>query len=255
MPQPHLELRLHFVLLLDADFTFTFHAYNILAHRLIFCIFPKKPRSCLEAWERGARTSGFFCIQGNDGHLHKMYCDLASEPGWAWTLVMSQALRNTEEQFTQNGLMVDTPKNTEIPNWQAYRLPLSKMEELRITSTHWRVTCSFPSVGVDYRDYVRVEFAQFDLLTFRAGRACKQVEYINIRGHACQQCTTAWGQKGNLFLTHRSDVNACDRGATPDHINSEQAFGRYKKGLNPEFRCTAGDSSTTNYWFGSRATP
>ena len=168
---------------------------------------------------------------------------------------MSQALRNKDEQFTQEGLMVDSPKNTEVPNWQAYRLPLSRMEELRSRSTHWRVTCSFLSVGLDHRDYLRAELAQFDPLTFKAGRACKQVEYIDIRGHASQQCTTAWGQKEKEFLSHRSDVNECDRGSTPDHINSEQAFGRYRKGLNPEFRCTAGDSATTNYWFGSRLKP
>ena len=106
---------------------------------------------------------------------------------------------------------------------------------------------------MDYRDYVRVEFSHFDLLTFVAARDCKQVEYINVRGHACQQCTAAWGQKADLFLTHRSDVNDdCDRGATPGHTIQEQTFGRYKKGLNPEFRCTEGDSATTNYWFGSK---
>ncbi|KAJ7372429.1 hypothetical protein OS493_018932 [Desmophyllum pertusum] len=215
----------------------------------------QKPRSCLEAWEQGARASGFFCIQDNDGHLHKVYCDLASEPGWVWTLITSQSLRNREEQFAQAGLLVDSPKNAELPNWQAYRLPLNRMVELKSRSTHWRVTCSFPSQGVDYRDYLRVEFERFDVLTFVAGRVCKQVEYIDIRGHVCQQCTTAWGQKIELFLTHRSDVNECDRGSTPDHISSEQSFGRYKKGRNPEFRCTSEDSSTTNYWFGSRLKP
>ena len=215
----------------------------------------KKPRSCLEAWNKGARASGFFCIQDNDGHLRKVYCDLASEPGWAWTLVTSQSLLNSEEQFAQKGLLVDSPKNAELANWQAYRLPLRKMEELRSRSTHWRVTCNFPTLGVDYRDYVRAEFAKFDILTFLVGRVCKEVEYIDIRGHACQQCTAAWGQKNDLFLTHRSDVNDCGRGSTPDHITGEQSFGRYKKGRNPKFRCTSGSSSTTNYWFGSKLNP
>lgn len=169
---------------------------------------------------------------------------------------MSQTLGNRNEQFTQRGLLVDSPKNAEIPNWQAYRLPLSRMKELRSHSTHWRVTCSFPSFGVDYRDYVRAEFEQFELLTFKANRHCKQVEYMDVRGHACQQCTAAWGQDKDDFLTHRSDVaNGCDRSKTPQNVNGEQTFGRYKKGRNPKFRCTAGDSATTNYWFGSRLKP
>ena len=181
-----------------------------------------------------------------------MYCDLTSEPGWAWTLVMSQSLQNSEEPFARSGLLVNLPRNAETPNWNAYRLSLGRMDELRNWSTHWRVTCNFPSQVVDYRDYLRVEFEQFDVLKFAAPRVCKQVEYMNVRGHACQQCTAAWGQKIDLFLTHRSDVNECDRGRTPGFIKSEQTFGRYKKGRNPKFRCTSGSSSTTNYWFGRR---
>ena len=181
-----------------------------------------------------------------------MYCDLASEPGWAWTLVTSQGLSNREEQFASVELLVDSPKNTEMANWQAYRLPLSKMTKLKSQSTHWRITCSFPTLGVDYKDYVRAEFQKFNILTFMAGRECKEVEYIDVRGHNCSQCTVAWGQKNNLFLTHRSDVNECGRGSTPHNIDGEQTFGRYKKGRNPKFRCTSTNSSTTNYWFGHK---
>lgn len=181
-----------------------------------------------------------------------MYCDLASEPGWAWTMVTSQSLCSREEKFASVGLLVDSPETAEMANWQAYRLPLRKMEELKSQSTHWRVTCSFPTLGVDYRDYVRAEFQKFDILTFSAGRACKEVEYMDVRGYNCQQCTAAWGQKKNDFLTHRSDVNTCGRSSTPDHLNGEQTFGRYRKGRNPNFRCTSANSSTTNFWFGHK---
>lgn len=210
-------------------------------------------QSCLEAWENGARASGFYCIQANDGHFHKLFCDLTSEAGWVWTLVMSQTLGKRNKKFARKGFLVDSPRNAETPNWEAYRLPLNRMMELRSHSTHWRVTCSFPSFGVDYRDYTRAEFEQFDLLTFKANRRCKPVEFMDVRGHACQQCTAAWSQDKNDFLTHRSDVNhSCTRGQTPRHVKAEQTFGRYKKGLNPKFRCTSGDSAVTSYWFGSR---
>ena len=182
-----------------------------------------------------------------------MYCDLASESGWVWTLVMSMTLGNRNEQFAQKGFLADSPRNAEIPNWQTYRLPLTRMMELRSHSSHWRVTCSFPTLGVDYRDYARAKFEEFELLSFKANRRCKLMEYMDVRGHACHQCTAAWAQDKNDFLTHRSGVDhGCTRRQTPKHVNGEQTFGRYKKGRNPKFRCTSGDSAVTSYWFGSR---
>ena len=50
-------------------------------------------------------------------------------------------------------------------------------------STYWRATCEFPSVGIDYRDYVRAKLADVDPVTYSESESCKTVEYINIRGH------------------------------------------------------------------------
>ena len=211
----------------------------------------KKPRSCLDL-----RASRFFCIKDNDGVLYKVYCDLNSEPGWAWKLVMSQIMPNRAEPFTQSSVSLNHPINARTPNWEAYRLPLARMEELRSQSTHWQRTFSFPSSGVDYRDYVRAEFANFDLLTFQGRAACKEVDYINVRGHDCEHCTSTWSQNENnngKFLVQISSGESCELGASPNFVGPpEHNFGRYQQYLNPDHRCTSDDSAATNYWFGGR---
>ena len=166
---------------------------------------------------------------------------------------MSQSMLKRAEPFTQSSFSLNHPMNARAPNWEAYRLPLARMEELRSQSTHWRITCSFPSSGVDYRDYVRAEFAKFDLLTFQGSKACKEVDYINVRGHDCGHCTSAWWQNANYgnFLVHVSSVKGCELGASPNFGGPhEHNFGRYRQYLNPDHRCTSDDSASTNYWFG-----
>ena len=140
---------------------------------------------------------------------------------------------------TQSSFNLNHPMNARAPNWDAYRLPLARMEELRSQSTHWRITCSFPSSGVDYRDDVRAEFAKFDLSTYQGKEECKEVEYINVRGNNCRDCTAEWWQNRGKFLVHVSSVESCQ-------------LGRYRQYLNPDHRCTSDDSVTTNYWFGGR---
>ena len=170
---------------------------------------------------------------------------------------MSESLQNVQKPFTQRGLFKNEPMNPDVPNWEAYRLQLDRMKGLRSESTHWRITCSFdPASVVDYRDYVRAKFQNFDVLTYKGSKTCKLVDYINVHGHSCENCTAVWYQTGELILTHKSDENLCEFGSTPESIqnnkgNSEHNFGRYRV-YNPNFRCTSSMSATTNYWFGSR---
>ena len=189
--------------------------------------------------------------------MFKVYCDFTSEPGWAWTLVMSESLQNVGKPFTRRGLFTNEPMSPEVPNWEAYRLQLDRMKGLRSESTHWRITCSFdPASVVDYRDYVRAKFKNFDLLTYRGDKTCELVDYINVYGHSCEKCTAVWYQSDGYILVHRSYQNNCEFGRAPGSIQdndrySEQNFGRYEV-YNPNFRCTSSSSATTNYWFGLR---
>ena len=177
---------------------------------------------------------------------------MTSEAGSAWTLVMSYALKNREiTQVAKRSMNQNSPVNEHSPNWNIYRMSLSQMTHLKPRSTHWRATCSFPTYRVDYTDYVRAKFTDFDIMTFLGAGICKKVEYVNIRRHKCAQCTTKWWQKSNIFSPHiDSSYTGCDFDPTHGSISGENNFGHYTDVYNNKFRCSAGPLSTTNWWFG-----
>ena len=206
--------------------------------------------SCLDHWKDGKRVSGSYPINHNGSF--NVSCDFASESGWVWTLVMSQSHENRKmPELKLTSLYSDAPVNESTPNWAAYRLSLGRIKALQSESTHWRVTCSFPTHGVDYRDYVRANFTEFDPLTFHGQGICKKTEYMNVRGHNCTGCTSAWWQRENRMLAHDSSYDRCEFGSSPGAVVSEDNFGLYGV-TNPNFRCSSSDHSTTNYWFGRR---
>ena len=174
-----------------------------------------------------------------------------SEPGSAWTLAMSYAFKNKSmEQFGSNGAMQnDQPVNEDSSNWNLHRMSLTQMNHLKSQSTHWRVTCSFPTHKVDYTDYVRAKFTDFDIMTYRDFGICKKVEYINIRGHQCAQCTSRWWQD-NYAAHLDSNATGCQFLPTQGAAFSEDNFGLYDY-FNKKIRCSAGPLSTTNWWFGA----
>ena len=123
------------------------------------------------------------------------------------------------------------------------------MKDLSTQSTHWRATCSFPTHGVDYVDYVRGKFVDFDVVNFVGNGVCKRVEYVNIRGHQCSNCNRPWFQGGHYFLHIDSSSTTCGSHLTAGAVSSEDNFGYYIT-VNSNFRCTADASATTNWWFG-----
>ena len=213
----------------------------------------QEPRSCLDHYNTGARTSSIYHIYDSEGKNYKVFCDMTSEANSVWTLVMSQSFENRALiGFRLRGLMNDKQINADEPtNWSAYRLSHQRMIDLRSKSTHWRITCSFDTYGVDYRDYIRAKFSVFDPLTFTQTKECKRVEYMNVRGHNCSDCTACWSQTdGSVMLHHRSDERMCDLGRTPDAVSNEQCFGYYYD-FNRSFRCTKTNIDSTNHWFGA----
>lgn len=209
----------------------------------------QRPRSCLDHLRAGARFSGYYSIFDNEGHSFLVYCDLTSASTSVWTLFMSEGTRNLGI-FKALALFLDKPTNEDNPNWNLYRLSLSKMKQLRWLSSHWRVTCSFQTDGVMYRDYVRAKVADFDPIDFKGLNVCKRVEYVDVRGHSCMDCKVAWWQNNRQMLHHDSSVIACGWDPSSGAVSSEDNFGYYAS-TNPNFRCTALQDSTTNYWFGS----
>ena len=198
----------------------------------------------------GARFSKKYTIYDRTGVGCEVYCDMTSEAGVAWTLIMSEISPGMRVTAT-TPLFKNKPLEEENVNWYLYRLRLSRMEDLKVVSTHWRATCSLQLSGVDYTDYVRVELSRLDLIKFQGSNVCFPVEFINIRGHSCNNCTVSWWQLPGVLLHHDSSVQACDFGATPGSLGSEDNFGLYTV-TNPKFRCTDADQpfSTTNHWIG-----
>ena len=176
---------------------------------------------------------------------------MTSETGKAWTLVTSWATSNKDmTEFQATPFSVDSPVDESLPNWNRYRMSLSMMNDLSSQSTHWRATCSFPTHGVDYVDYVRGKLVDFDVVNFIGGNVCKTLEYVNIRGNKCNDCQMAWWQSANTYVLHTvSHLSNCGFDASPGGISYEDNFGYYVS-VNPNFRCTADASATTNWWFG-----
>ncbi len=176
---------------------------------------------------------------------------MTSETGKAWTLVTSWATSNKDmTEFQTYAFSEYSPVDESLPNWNRYRMSLSRMNDLSTQSTHWRATCSFPTHGVDYVDYVRGKLVDFDVINFIGGDVCKRVEYVNIRGHQCNDCDVPWWQYNNAHFLHTdSSYSTCGFDPTQGAVSSEDNFGSYFA-VNPNFRCTADGSATTNWWFG-----
>ncbi|XP_065062780.1 uncharacterized protein LOC135689471 [Rhopilema esculentum] len=211
------------------------------------------PRSCLDHLRAGTTTNGYYSIAGPNGESIPIYCDFTSEPGTAWTMVLSWALKNNNlVAFQSTPFSVDAPVNERTPNWVAYRLSKAQMISIKAHSTHWRATCSFNTYGIDFTDYVRTNFKSLDVMTYLGDGLCKKVEYINIRGHAAYQKTARFWQVLNTYIlvidSYYSD-DICQFGAKQGAATSEDNFGYYGT-INKNFRCTAGPESTTQYWFG-----
>lgn len=218
-----------------------------------------RARSCLDYLKHGQLENGFYWIFDIVNQRYLAYCDLSSEPGSAWTLVMSwnrasQKLPN----FSTKGFQQDAPINQNTPNWNVYRQTLARMKALRSFSTHWRATCSFNrprfqnlETSIDYRDYIRAKFGEPDVMTFVGNGGCFEVEYVNVRGHVAGNGTSVamWQHKDVDLLHIDSSLPECEFNAKPGSVRSEDNFG-FNKVSSDSFRCTAGDDATTQWWFG-----
>ena len=130
----------------------------------------------------------------DNDQLYTAFCDLSSEPGSAWTLVMSW-LRNYKDlsYFKNRAFNEDAPINEKTPNLQIYRQTFARMNSIRDRSTHWRATCNFQQnpPTIHYQDYVRGKFSDFDIIDYEGGGSnCQIVEYVNTFGNASGSGTT-----------------------------------------------------------------
>ena len=217
---------------------------------LLFCLFQvrSRPTSCVQYGQQSVSNDGIYKIYDNGGNTFLAYCDLRSEPGSAWTMVMSWSRENRLiSAFHNSPFQINAPENETYPSWDRYRLSLEQMRSLQAHSTHWRATCSYPTHGIDFRDYLRGNFKDFNIVDFMGWGTCKRVEHINIRGYVGTNLTAPfWQDIQNTFILHTdSSASHCEfNTASTGAVSSEDNFGFYSS-FNTNFRCTQGPLSNT----------
>ena len=173
------------------------------------CWFTKSSSNCM-IFQINAPTQSFgrflplffracYEIYDNDGNSFPAFCDLKSEPGIAWTLVMSWSRENRViSAFKNAALQVNAPENENSPNYDRYRLSLERMRSLQVHFTHWRATCSYPTHGIDFTDYLRGNFKDFDIVDFQGHGECKRVKYWISEGTMARTLQHRFGRERTL---------------------------------------------------------
>ena len=140
--------------------------------------------------------------------------------------------------------------------WNTFRLPLLIMNSMLSHSTHVRATCKFSTDGLVTTEYLRAKTTDLNILKLE-GTLCVKMEYINIRGYGCYNCTALMAQTIDWHLHTYSNHGATDCQFKSAHNGSvksaggEDNFGYYKV-INPLHRCTSANDATTQWWFGEQ---
>ena len=122
-------------------------------------------------------------------------------------------------------------------------------------STHFRATCNFNTDGLVTTDYLRAKTTDLNILLLKR-ESCVKMEYINIRGYDCYNCT-AWITQTIHWHLHTDSFHgkSCQftstRNGSVASSGGEDNFGHYHT-INPLHRCTSGDNATTQWWFGEK---
>ena len=103
-------------------------------------------KSCqgVKIFRPGSR-SGVYELVISDNKTVQSYCDFTSEAGKAWTLIESFSLSN-KGIYKNKPFYHDFPRNENNFTWDDFRVSYQALVNIRNNSTHWRVTCTFPSV-------------------------------------------------------------------------------------------------------------
>ena len=188
-------------------------------------------------------------VYDTKGNAYQIFCDFDFEKGIAWNLVLPVGDINPLFFFEKIN----------------YHLSNAAMSFVSQMSTHWRVTCEYDTLGVDYVDYIRSKINETSLLTYQdiglsyADR-CRKVEHDNVRGRQCEHCTVAILQyvAYSMHISHPvGSIYGCDI-KTSDFAegcgSNEHYFGYFKDGncVTGHHRCAATSDSTTQFWFGGK---
>ena len=154
--------------------------------------------------------------------LWTVFCDFSSDHGFAWTLMQSHSLQNSNAFKRKPFYLYDMPINQDAPEWNNYHLLLFR---------------------------IKVHPECLHSLASHLCGGCLLSEFVNVRGTQCSNCTVLCGYNSGITLHLDSSLGpsqGCDLGGG---IDDEDNFGSYDT-RNPVFRCTSSVSSTTQLWFG-----
>ncbi len=210
-------------------------------------------KSC-RGYSKGSRVPKIYKVFDDNMNLFDVYCDFDSNSTMTWTLIQSFQLQN-KGLFARRVFPVDYPVSETAPRWDAYRLSKSRMQSIQQDARKFRITCNYDADGVVYRDYLQVAKAEFDIITFTSGTVCAVVEWINIRGQMCKNCTAFLHQGGNMAFhsdSYFAKRDKCQFQPTDSEYCGgvgEDNFGVYDC-VNQDHRCTSSQSATTQTWLG-----
>ncbi|XP_048586318.1 uncharacterized protein LOC116615008 isoform X2 [Nematostella vectensis] len=215
-------------------------------------------RSCLDYLKRGRTEDGIYLIHTPGvGHLHEVFCDFSTEPGWAWTLLVSFARKHrNKDAFCTVGYTLDSPSNEETPNLEDFRFSKQRMTAIRDHSTHLRATTNYkPGSALSYRDYIRGKISNLDLTSFTGADYCKKVDFISIRGIEGRDILVSFWQNLNSPLHIDPYFATCPFNAKQGSQYNENNFGNYCNDgeMSTGFSGSATEESTTQWWFGGNA--
>ena len=98
------------------------------------------------------------------------------------------------------------------------------------------------------------EYSIFDYDSNFKEEKCMSAISANIRGHSCYDGTVAVFQESNVSAFHidaSSSACGCSQWSE-DATQGENCFGYSEGKINSKFSCTSTNSSTTQYWLGTR---
>ena len=215
----------------------------------------KSPTSCkqLQVDAKKPKNSTVYTLYDPASKsFYQTFCDLTSENGFVWTLLESFSLANNNH-FKGQSFLKDYPVNQNSFKWNKFRLSKVIIHSTLSHSTHFRATCNFNTDGLVTTDYLRAKTTDFNFL-LPIQDPCVKMEYMNIRGYDCYNCTAKFYQKIDEHIHCDSyNVDPCQfTSARNDAVKlrgGEDNFGYYGT-INPSHRCTSNDNATTQWWFG-----
>lgn len=174
-----------------------------------------------------AKLSSYVIRDLND-NIFRVYCDFDTNSNITWTLIQSYSLKYSH-LFRNKSFSQNFPRPFLRFSWNSFRLNRFRMESIRNESTKWRITCDLKKTKkAIFTDYVQASNSEFNILTFN-GSQCINVEYINVGGHNCSNCTASFSQYSKNRALHSNPLlsNYCGFKIPENKSYGHNLFGYY----------------------------